>query len=248
MNLEILTKVKTANLEEHLKVVKQDVNIASIELSKILELTKLAKDTLSKYDKDILEKTNKYVYVVGETQRELRKVEVAKENLSRQSIELDKKKEKVDGELEEKRLLIIDLENKLNQNRVYFKDTIKEYELRVKLLIDNISKLEKRQLELSTNNNVSEKELNELNNEISKKKEEKEILEIEQNRFVVNSTKEKETILKDLETEREKIANPMKLLTQTNFEVSRKERNVKILINRFRREYTKLFPTKTCPI
>ena len=243
MNKEFLTKVKTANAEEHLKVTLKDVDIANSELSKVLKKTLELQKILTSFEESIEESSIKLSSINKESSDKLKAIENAKDNLENQSIELDKKKIKIDKEVQEKILIIIDLENKFNSNMVYYKNTITDFETKIGALNSNISKLESIEKDLLSSIKGSSKELTDIQNENSKKKEEKELLEKEYNRFVINSNKEKQEVAQLINVEKEKIANPMKLLLSTKSEVERRERDVGILIKGFRREFAKLHPT-----
>lgn len=244
MNLESETELKIVNAREHLRIVLQDISIASSDLGKILKDIDQAKIALKNVNNDIVEKSKNAVIISEETQKKLRHIQVEQESLAREKEQLEKDKTKFDKEINDKLLLIDDLDNKFSHNVNLHKQTLKDFELKLQVLSDNILKLEKIESDLLSNIQVSTEELKDIENEITKKKEEKGVLENELVRFVANSKKEREEIEKRIQEERAKIVLPMQLLKETHDSVVRKERDVTVLIRRFRIAYAKLYPDK----
>lgn len=243
MNLEALKKVKTANAEEHLRVVLQDVNIANNELNKILNSISNAQEILKSYNDRIEGKSKEFAQISIQCDETLNRTKLIESKVIKANEDLVAKQREFDKGKETRLFVIKELDKKINQITNDYKLLVIGFENSIKEKRELIDKLESKYQLLVKDVNSSALELAKLNNEIQKTKEEKSILENELNRFVANSSKQREEIEKKIALELSTVENPRKLLKERETEVARRERDVGILIRRFRKEFGKLHPT-----
>lgn len=243
MNLEALKKVKTANAEEHLKVVLQDVNIANNELTKILSSIANAQEILKSYNDRIEDKSKEFARISIEADEIIKRAKFSETKIIEANEDLTRKQNAFDSEKQARILTLDILDKKIKEASQYYDGAILDYEKQLESKRVEIQDLETELSFLVEDIEDGSIELKNIRNEIEEKKKEKEVLENEFNRFVANSKKEREEIQNKIKEELLIVENPRKLINQREIEVSRRERDVWILIKRFRKEFVKLHPT-----
>jgi rRNA maturation protein Rpf1 len=243
MNNTGIIQIKSADAKEHLRITLDEVRAQN----KILNLILKKKEDTELYISNKLEQFAKdaeyNAVVIQDTNARLKKIDTREREIILKSVELDEKKEKIKSELDSLKAKILDVSTKFNQNLSIYNDEITSKKEDLKELDVSIYSLSKKESKLIELVDELSSKLDLLEKTIYEKKEEKEKILNDLSSFVTQSKKEKDKINKEIQEERNKITNPMKLLAESDLYIKKKQRNLDILIDRFRKEFKKLHPT-----
>lgn len=228
------------NLQEHLRVTKENLQIVNVELASSLQ----AKDSAEEETKNLLVKLN-------ESSEELKLINKrinessASETVIINGLQLRKKNLEVSNETLEQN--IKDLNNKSSA----LTNIIDQ-------LSDEISRLESVKLLIldEIENNIFEKEsiinkIEEFNKTKLALEDEIKLKQLELSEYDIKFAKiekEYQDRIKEIailiQEEVDKIKNPMKLLEETKIALEKREKNLLILTTRFRNKFETAFPGK----
>lgn len=227
---ELSFATRIENSKAHLNSIVGNLNDANNDLQEVLYERDKVIEELNIVSKEVYDGINNANII---EKRDSKEIEVIKERLRKSGLKFKLNKEKFNDEcIERKSKLVkeeVELEDKfynlieeikdLEKNNVILK---REYERDVELL--NSVKLELYNLDESKLQ--IEEKLSQLEYNYDKKS------------IIIKSKieREKEKLVKiegKVKNEKDKIKKPMELLLNRKFEIQKKERNLKILINRF---------------
>lgn len=242
MNTSGIIEIKIADSKEHLRVISDEVHIQNEILNSKLSKIKELDEQIEARQKELEEIAIKNISITADTDSKL-------------TILADKQNKY----LEQERYIVKLVEDSGVELKKISDETIKtkkDYDYNLSCYIEEVKKLGEELVsktkeidnlntkieELSSILDIKSKELTQLENDTKKKEEEKDRLLKEHDRFVKESAAQKSNILLEIENEKSKISNPMKLLSESNHYLDKKKRNLDILIARFRKEFKKLHP------
>lgn len=242
MNKTGITKIKIDDSKEHLRVILSEIDIQSKQLGDILKKIEDTNTELESKKETISKYSEYHNNLISEVDNKLTVLSTREEKINKESSLLDSKKIEIEDQLN---LIRRDIEKSKKEQEQSISSHLSQLQILTEtltMLNVNVKNIEKK---ISTTDSLlMEKEtyLSELNNEITKKEEEKNTLLISYDRFVKDSEGKMEVIRNNIEIEKSKIENPMKLLAETDIQTKKKQRNLDILIARFRKEFKKLHP------
>lgn len=244
MELTYDETLQLGNSKEHLKTVLVNIRIANEELEEVLiqiedaklKLKELEDQTISIQENNLIEFKKSI---------SIKKFRIT---LTEKINSLVPVYEKLITGIQESEEYIKTIDSKLSELNSKYVSTIRDKEKEVKTLEEKIAGLEEevRNCEEKIRERVilgQRIEIETINLKHEKEKEEKMLREA-----IADATSKLEAANKELEAEKAKIVNPLRLISEENDKLDKRYRNLEILESRLRKQFRALNPDKVLPL
>jgi len=240
MNIKGLKDLSISDKEEHLRLILLEIDTQNKVLSNILSDKDFNLEIINSLKKQILlleSEINKLDNNILEKEKKLNEIETSYE-------ETLNKKKKISSD-------IVVLEKKLKKLVNEFNENITIYEQRIDFLKEEYKNINTEIIRLT--NIITEKEDYILQKDIKIKalQEESDLIKKDidnikrdRNLFISRFNNERDELIIEIDKARNSILRPMQLLAETNQTVESRERNLGVLIKRFRKEFKKMHPNQ----
>lgn len=243
MNYELTQSIN--DLQEHLRILKENLQNTNVELTKVLsnkdtavlELEELSneivacresiKESIKKNDELISLQSKKSLDNYNESEILLAEAKLKSDELLKESIE---KKEELIASI-----------SKLVKDKAEIVEELSNAEEAYPILKD---KNEQLLISIDYNTKLSN-DLSQVVSDLESKRNELDYKLSQEEIFFDNEIKE---IHEQIAIEREKIQSPMEFLNQSEFELKKREKNLEILKLRFKTKFEKVFPNQDIKI
>lgn len=244
MNKQHLQSVKENNKKEQNKVLKTIVIDEKEKLNSLVKKQKIVNEkikiTSSKLDSK--SKQIKAEYIALEKFRDSLSEKELK--LIKKEKELSAKEQEQDNKISETKTKLENIRKEINLIISSKKEELNFMENKITML-NALAKDKEEQYELTKDNfNTMFSDLQTLNiekEEVAKKLDDS---KKELNRFIIDSNKQKEQISSEIEKMKESISIPMETLNAKDYDLTKREKNLAVMIGRFRREFKKIYPNQ----